>query len=194
MYMYRQNRDLFHARTRAHTSRFTHTLEERERERERESEETRTRPRQTDRPNFVIKKSRVKMQGGDHNDVVNPNGGGEKQAEIYTHDAPWLIYACNWSVRCCVLFYTRDCRFRSPSFWVVFSLRSYNARLESDAIPEREWICVTTKTRALFFVSLLFREKRRLTQHHSRSLALSVLLLLLSLPSSLVFDDNNNII
>ena len=49
---------------------------------------------------------------GDHRDdattttphVVNPNGG-EKQAEIYTHDAPWLIYACNWSVRFCLLFY-----------------------------------------------------------------------------------------
>ena len=27
---------------------------------------------------------------------MNP---GEKQAEIYTYEAPWLIYACNWSVR-----------------------------------------------------------------------------------------------
>ncbi len=40
---------------------------------------------------------------GDTPHVVNPNGG-EKQAEIYTHDAPWLIYACNWSVRCLLLF------------------------------------------------------------------------------------------
>ena len=35
---------------------------------------------------------------------MNP---GEKQAEIYTYEAPWLIYACNWSVRrlrsfCCL--------------------------------------------------------------------------------------------
>lgn len=28
--------------------------------------------------------------------IMNP---GEKQAEIYTYEAPWLIYACNWSVR-----------------------------------------------------------------------------------------------
>lgn len=25
------------------------------------------------------------------------NGG--KRAEIYTYEAPWMIYACNWSVR-----------------------------------------------------------------------------------------------
>ena len=24
---------------------------------------------------------------------------GEKRAEIYTYEAPWMIYACNWSVR-----------------------------------------------------------------------------------------------
>ena len=29
----------------------------------------------------------------------NNNNPGEKQAEIYTYEAPWLIYACNWSVR-----------------------------------------------------------------------------------------------
>ena len=29
----------------------------------------------------------------------NSNNPGEKQAEIYTYEAPWLIYACNWSVR-----------------------------------------------------------------------------------------------
>ena len=23
----------------------------------------------------------------------------EKRAEIYTYEAPWMIYACNWSVR-----------------------------------------------------------------------------------------------
>ena len=98
--MYRQNIYLFHTRT--HTSRFTYPR----RERERESEDTRTHahPRQTDQT-----PSKSIMQG-DHDDattntnVVNPNGG-EKQAEIYTHDAPWLIYACNWSVRFCLLFY-----------------------------------------------------------------------------------------
>jgi hypothetical protein len=30
---------------------------------------------------------------------MNNNNPGEKQAEIYTYEAPWLIYACNWSVR-----------------------------------------------------------------------------------------------
>ena len=36
---------------------------------------------------------------------MNP---GEKQAEIYTYEAPWLIYACNWSVRLRFFFlYTR---------------------------------------------------------------------------------------
>jgi len=24
---------------------------------------------------------------------------GEKRAEIYTYEAPWMIYAANWSVR-----------------------------------------------------------------------------------------------
>ena len=87
---------------------------------------------------------------GDHRDdattttphVVNPNGG-EKQAEIYTHDAPWLIYACNWSVRfcCCLLFYITCVSFSKSLksfYWVVFSLSSsYNARIESDAIRKR---------------------------------------------------------
>jgi WD repeat-containing protein 68 len=26
-------------------------------------------------------------------------GAGEKRAEIYTYEAPWLIYAMGWSVR-----------------------------------------------------------------------------------------------
>jgi WD repeat-containing protein 68 len=26
-------------------------------------------------------------------------GVGEKRAEIYTYEAPWLIYAMGWSVR-----------------------------------------------------------------------------------------------
>ena len=77
---------------------------------------------------------------GDTPHVVNPNGG-EKQAEIYTHDAPWLIYACNWSVRfcCCLLFYYVSFSKSLKSFyWVVFSLSSsYNARIESDAIRKR---------------------------------------------------------
>jgi len=33
---------------------------------------------------------------------MNP---GEKQAEIYTYEAPWLIYACNWSVRLRFFFF-----------------------------------------------------------------------------------------
>ena len=45
---------------------------------------------------------------------MNP---GEKQAEIYTYEAPWLIYACNWSVR----------RLRSFSLRVYCSLyRSFS--------------------------------------------------------------------
>jgi hypothetical protein len=28
-------------------------------------------------------------------------GVGEKRAEIYTYEAPWLIYAMGWSVRVC---------------------------------------------------------------------------------------------
>ena len=90
------------------------------------------------------------MQGGDHtNDVVNPHGGGEKQAEIYTHDAPWLIYACNWSVRCLLLLFTFlyyvcvvfKVAIKSFYYWVVFSLSSsYNARIENRMRSEREWI------------------------------------------------------
>jgi len=34
-----------------------------------------------------------------NNNNNNNNNPGEKQAEIYTYEAPWLIYACNWSVR-----------------------------------------------------------------------------------------------
>ena len=72
---------------------FEDSKREREREREKEHEDTRAAA--------VI----VVMQMGDNNNtttptnVVNPGGHGEKQAEIYTHEAPWLIYACNWSVR-----------------------------------------------------------------------------------------------
>ena len=92
---------------------------------------------------------------GDHRDdattttphVVNPNGG-EKQAEIYTHDAPWLIYACNWSVRCLLLFtflyyvcVVFKVAIKSFYYWVVFSLSSsYNARIENRMRSEREWI------------------------------------------------------
>ena len=127
--------------------------------RERESEETRTRPRQTDRPNVVIKKSCVKMQGGDHNDVVNPNGGGEKQAEIYTHDAPWLIYACNWSVRCCVLFYTRVVVFVRRRFGVWF-LCVLTTRVSNRMRSPRENGYVSPQRLALFFLSLCCSEKK----------------------------------
>ena len=57
---------------------------------------------------------------------MNP---GEKQAEIYTYEAPWLIYACNWSVR----------RLRSFSLYVYRSLyRSFslsNSLCLCDGIP-----------------------------------------------------------
>jgi len=98
------------------------------------------------------------MQGDDATTnathFVNPNGGGEKQAEIYTHDAPWLIYACNWSVRC-LLFYV--CRFRnrdsfSSSFW-VFSLSSYAYRIGCDPRENGYVPSLCHRARALFFVS-----------------------------------------
>ena len=138
--------------------------------RERESEDTRTHahPRQTDQT-----PSKSVMQG-DHDDattntnVVNPNGG-EKQAEIYTHDAPWLIYACNWSVRfcCCLLFYITCVSFSKSLksfYWVVFSLSSsYNARIESDAIRKRMDICaifMSPRSKRSFFCISSFRQKK----------------------------------
>ena len=151
---YRQNIYLFHTRT--HTSRFTYPPKrERERERAKTRAHTHTRPRQTDQT-----PSKSVMQGDHDNattntNVVNP--GGEKQAEIYTHDAPWLIYACNWSVRCCLLFYV--CRFRnresfsSPSFWVVFSLSSYAYRIGCDPRENGYVPSLCHRARALFFVS-----------------------------------------
>ena len=51
---------------------------------------------------------------------MNP---GEKQAEIYTYEAPWLIYACNWSVRLRSFFlYTRKALHASLFFSLFLSL------------------------------------------------------------------------
>ena len=114
--------------------------------------------------------------------VVNPNGG-EKQAEIYTHDAPWLIYACNWSVRfCCLLFYYVSFSKSLSSFWVVFSLSSSYARIESDAIRENGYMChlYVTALKALFFLYLFVPRKKTtlktLTKHHSRSRSLVIVI------------------
>ena len=187
-YIYRQNIYTSFIRAQTHIALYILLPPKREREREREDtrKHTRTYPRQTDQTTPSSSKSSV-MQG-DHRDdattttphVVNPNGG-EKQAEIYTHDAPWLIYACNWSVRC-LLFYV--CRFRnresfsSLSFW-VFSLSSY-ARIESDAIRENGYMChlYVTALKALFFLYLVPRKKTTLTltKHHSLSRSLVIII------------------
>ena len=104
---------------------------------------------------------------GDTPHVVNPNGG-EKQAEIYTHDAPWLIYACNWSVRFCLLFYVcvvlaiERVVFKVAvvlgGVFFEFFLRAY--RIGCDP---REWIYVPSLCHraqsALFFVSLRSEKK-----------------------------------
>ena len=55
---------------------------------------------------------------------MNP---GEKQAEIYTYEAPWLIYACNWSVRFYDSFF-----FMSRSFSLARSLCVYGMRWNSN--------------------------------------------------------------
>ena len=35
----------------------------------------------------------------DESGGVRRDGLGAGRAEIYTYEAPWMIYACNWSVR-----------------------------------------------------------------------------------------------
>ena len=136
MSLYRQN--IF----RFHRSFFRLRLEEREREREREKEHEDTRAK------AVIV---VVMQMGDHTttttptNVVNPGGHGEKQAEIYTHEAPWLIYACNWSVRC---FFERERENKSRRkvvvvFCVAFVererfLRRFGVRQKSNRTRKRD--------------------------------------------------------
>jgi hypothetical protein len=51
---------------------------------------------------------------------MNP---GEKQAEIYTYEAPWLIYACNWSVRLRFFcLYVREALYMSLFFSLFLSL------------------------------------------------------------------------
>ena len=50
---------------------------------------------------------------------MNP---GEKQAEIYTYEAPWLIYACNWSVRLRFFFFIHVKLFISLFFSLFLSL------------------------------------------------------------------------
>ena len=62
---------------------------------------------------------------------MNP---GEKQAEIYTYEAPWLIYACNWSVRLrffCLYMCAK--RFTRRSFTLSFSLCSCEMEFQSGA-------------------------------------------------------------
>ena len=125
---------------------------------------------------------------GDTPHVVNPNGG-EKQAEIYTHDAPWLIYACNWSVRClllftflyyvCVVFKVAKVVLLGGVFFEFF-LRAY--RIGCDP---REWIYVPSLCHraqsALFFVSLRSDKKKTtfltLTKHHSLSRSLGIIII-----------------
>ena len=62
---------------------------------------------------------------------MNP---GEKQAEIYTYEAPWLIYACNWSVRLRFFFFILCAkRFTCRSFSLSFSLCSCEMEFQSGA-------------------------------------------------------------
>jgi len=130
---------------------------------------------------------------GDHDDattntnVVNPNGG-EKQAEIYTHDAPWLIYACNWSVRC-LLFYASFSYKESfsSSFWLLLSGEREREgvffeflRVSNRMRSERMDMCHLYVTAlALFFLYLVPRKKTTLTltKHHSLSRSLVIIII-----------------
>ena len=64
---------------------------------------------------------------------MNP---GEKQAEIYTYEAPWLIYACNWSVR----------RLRS------FSLRVYRSLYRSFSLSNSLFMMRWNSNREPLFI------------------------------------------
>ena len=59
---------------------------------------------------------------------MNP---GEKQAEIYTYEAPWLIYACNWSVRLRFFFFI--CVREALHVSLFFSLCSCEMEFQSGA-------------------------------------------------------------
>ena len=61
---------------------------------------------------------------------------GEKQAEIYTYEAPWLIYAANWSVR-------RDKRFRLA---VGSFVEEYGNRVEIITLDEERGAFPSTPT------------------------------------------------
>ena len=63
---------------------------------------------------------------------------GEKQAEIYTYEAPWLIYAANWSVR-------RDKRFRLA---VGSFVEEYGNRVEIITLDEERGAFPSTPTQA----------------------------------------------
>ena len=62
---------------------------------------------------------------------MNP---GEKQAEIYTYEAPWLIYACNWSVRLRFFcLYMREALHASLFFSLFLSLFICEMEFQSGA-------------------------------------------------------------
>ena len=108
---------------------------------------------------------------------MNP---GEKQAEIYTYEAPWLIYACNWSVRLRSFFlYTRKALhialFLSLSLSVYVKWNSNREPLcilfgmGSKLYPRccllytlrvGSFVRVSTDTNALFLSPSLSRDKR----------------------------------
>ena len=117
------------------------------------------------------------MQGGDHNDVVNPNGG-EKQAEIYTHDAPWLIYACNWSVRCCVLFYALSFSFAVVLGGVFFAFLQRASRIGCDP-RERMDMCHHKDSRSFFCLFVVPRKKTTDTTPLSLSRSLGVVIIII---------------
>jgi len=94
------------------------------------------------------------------NNNTNNNNPGEKQAEIYTYEAPWLIYACNWSVR------DKNC-----------AAKYAKASLSRD---DRE-------TPADFFFEVKFLPT--LSIRFQFSLSLSLLLLLLDDDDDVVYED-----
>ena len=107
---------------------------------------------------------------------MNP---GEKQAEIYTYEAPWLIYACNWSVRIsfCSL-YVWSSLYRSFSLLLFVFMMWWNSNREplfilfgmgSKLYPRccllytlriGSFARVSTDTNALFLSPSLSRDKR----------------------------------
>ena len=89
---------------------------------------------------------------------MNP---GEKQAEIYTYEAPWLIYACNWSVRLRFFFvYMCVKLFICRSFSLSFSLCLREMEFQSGAALYSLWNgiqIISTMLFTLYFMRRIIR-------------------------------------